>query len=57
MGIGGIGFLARNFLLILAPPYASPVLLMPLFPGALMLMIWLLRKGVDMPQWNARVNA
>ena len=57
MGIGGIGFLVRNFLLILAPAYASPVLLMLLFPGALMLMIWLLLKGVDMPQWNAQVNA
>ena len=57
MGIGGAGFLARNFLLILAPAYASPVLLMLLFPGALMLMIWLLLKGVDMPQWNARVSA
>lgn len=57
MGIGGIGFLARNFLLILAPAYASPLLLMLLFPGTLMLMISLLVKGVNMPQWNARVNA
>jgi len=57
LGIGGLGFLARNFLLILAPVYASPLLLMLLFPGALMLMVWLLGKGVDMPQWNARVNA
>ncbi|HET6855163.1 MAG TPA: DUF4386 domain-containing protein [Pyrinomonadaceae bacterium] len=57
MGIGGFGFLARNFLLILAPAYASPLLLMLLFPGTLMLMIWLLGKGVDMPKWNARVNA
>lgn len=57
MGIGGIGFVARNFLLILAPTYASPLLLMLLFPGALMLMVWLVAKGVDMPRWNARVNA
>jgi len=57
MGIGGVGFLARNFLLILAPAYASPLLLVLLFPGALMLMVWLLGKGVDMPQWDARVNA
>ncbi len=57
MGIGGVGFLARNFQLILAPPYASPLLLMLLFPGVLLLMIWLLVKGVDMSQWNPRVNA
>ena len=56
MGIGGLGFLVRNFLLILAPAYASPLFLMLLFPGALILMVWLLAKGVDMPQWNARVN-
>ena len=53
MGIGGTGFLARNFLLILAPAFASPLLLMLLFPGALMLMVWLLGKGVDIQQWNA----
>jgi hypothetical protein len=57
MGIGGLGFLARNFLLILAPAYASPLLLMLLFPGTLALMVWLLGKGVDMAQWNGRVNA
>jgi uncharacterized protein DUF4386 len=57
MGIGGIGFLARDFLLILAPAYAPAWLLMLLFPGALMLMIWLLSKGVDIRRWNALVNA
>jgi uncharacterized protein DUF4386 len=57
MAIGGIGFVARNFLLILAPAYASPVLLMLIFPGGVLLMVWLLVKGVDVPQWNARVTA
>lgn len=57
MSIGGIGFLTRNFLLVLAPAYASPLLLMLLFPGALMLMVWLLVKDVDLRLWNARVNA
>ena len=57
MVIGGLGFLGRNFLMILAPGYASPVLLMLLFPGTLILMIWLLVKGVDMQEWNGRVNA
>jgi hypothetical protein len=33
MGIGGIGFLARNFVSILASAYASPVLLMLAVPG------------------------
>ena len=57
MAIGGIGFVVRNFLLILAPAYASDVLLMLMFPGGLIMTIWLLVKGVDVPKWNARVNA
>lgn len=56
MGVGGAGFLVRNFLLILAPAYASPLLLMLVFPGALILMVWLLYKGVDVPRWNAMCN-
>src|SRR6266853_3282689 len=57
MGIGGIGFVVRNFLLILAPAYASDVLLMLMFPGGLIMTVWLLVKGVDVPKWNAKVNA
>jgi hypothetical protein len=57
MAIGGIGFVVRNFLLILAPAYASDVLLMLMFPGGLVMTVWLLVKGVDVAKWNARVNA
>ena len=56
MAIGGIGFVARNFLLILAPAYASDVFLMLMFPGGLAMTIWLLVKGVDVAKWNAKVN-
>ena len=57
MEIGGIGFVVRNFLLILAPAYASDVLLMLMFPGGLTMTVWLLVKGVDVPKWNAKVQA
>jgi hypothetical protein len=57
MAIGGLGFVVRNFLLILAPAYASDVLLMLMFPGGLILAIWLLVKGVDVTKWKAKVNA
>ena len=57
MAIGGIGFVVRNFLLIFAPAYASDVLLMLMFPGGLILIGWLLVKGVDVPKWNSKVNA
>ena len=57
MAIGGIGFVVRNFALILAPAYASDLLLMLMFPGGLILTIWLLWKGVDVAKWNAKVQA
>src|SRR5712671_1872452 len=57
MAIGGIGFVVRNFLLILAPAYASDVMLMLMFPGGVLMTFWLLVKGVNVEKWNARVNA
>jgi hypothetical protein len=54
MAIGGIGFVVRNFLLILAPAYASDVLLMLMFPGGLLLTVWLLAKGVDVAKWKEK---
>lgn len=57
MAVGGIGFVVRNFLMILAPAYASDVLLMLMFPGGLILTVWLLWKGVDVAKWNAKVKA
>jgi hypothetical protein len=57
MAAGGIGFVVRNFLMILAPAYASEVLLLLMVPGGLLMTIWLLWKGVDVAKWNARVEA
>jgi hypothetical protein len=57
MAIGGLGFVVRNFLLILAPAYASTALLILMFPGGLLLAVWLLVKGVDILKWKAKVNA
>ncbi len=57
MAIGGVGFVVRNFALILAPAYASDVLLMLMFPGGLIMAVWLLIKGIDVPKWNERADA
>jgi len=57
MAVGGVGFVVRNFLLILAPRYASDVLLMLMFPGGLLLAVWLLVKGVNVPKWKAKTSA
>lgn len=50
--IGGAGFMARTFTGVLAPAYASPVLLMPAGLAALALTVWLLAKGVDAAKWQ-----
>jgi hypothetical protein len=56
MAIGGFGFVARNLLFVLAPAYASETLLMLFFPGGLLLMGWLIVRGVDLEQWNERAR-
>ena len=55
MAIMGIAFTARTFLLVLAPAYASPLLLVIagiVFPA---LAFWLLVKGVNVERWRAMV--
>ena len=56
LAIAGAGFVLRNFLLILAPSYASTLLLMFMLPAGLILAFWLLIKGVDVSKWNAAVK-
>jgi hypothetical protein len=56
MAIGGAGFVIRNFLLILAPAYASEVFLVLMMPGGLVLTVWLLVKGVNVPKWEAKLK-
>ena len=53
MGLGGAGFVVRNFLMILKPAFASDMLLMLIVPGGLILTAWLLIKGVDQNKWRA----
>jgi hypothetical protein len=57
MAIGGAGFVVRNFAMILAPRFASDYLLVLMFPGGLIMAVWLLIKGVNVPKWEAKVNA
>ena len=47
MGLGGLGFFVRNFLLVLAPDHAPGVLLFLMAPGGLVLTVWLLVMGVE----------
>jgi len=52
--IAGLGFIARNLALVLAPQYASDAFLLPTFVAGISLMLWLFVKGVDVPQWEAK---
>ena len=54
LAIAGLGFVMRNFALVLAPAYASDVLLLPMTLAAVSLTVWFLVKGINVSQWEAR---
>ena len=54
MTLGGLGFVASNFTLVLAPAFPSGRLLLLMVPGALLLGVWLLVRGVDVAKWEER---
>jgi hypothetical protein len=45
--IGGGWFVLRSATYLLAPPYSSPLLLMPMALAGIPMMIWLLARGID----------
>ena len=53
--LGGLGFVVRNFALVLAPAYASDALLPLMALATLALMLWFFVKGVDASRWNQRI--
>jgi hypothetical protein len=57
LALAGLGFVAHNFLLVLAPAYASDFLLLPMFLAGVTLTVWFLAKGVDVPKWEAKAAA
>ena len=57
LGLAGLGFIARNFLLLLAPRYASDLFLAPMFLSVVALTVWFLAKGVDVTKFEERAAA
>jgi hypothetical protein len=57
LALAGAGFIAKNFLLVLAPAYASDFLLLPMFFAGVSLTVWLLVRGVDISKWEAKALA
>ncbi len=54
LALGGVGFVTRNFALVLAPAYAFSGLLLPMIIAAPLLTVWLLVKGVDVHKWQQK---
>jgi hypothetical protein len=54
--VAGLGFIVRNFVLVLAPEYASDLLLAPMSVAGLSLAVWFLVKGIDASKWEARAR-
>jgi hypothetical protein len=57
MMVSGVGFILKNFLFLLAPKYASNLLLVPVALAGVSLTVWFLTKGVDVPRWKERAAA
>ena len=51
--LGGASFIAKNFLVVLAPQYDLPYVIVPMFLAMVSLTLWLLIKGVDRARWDA----
>ncbi len=56
MALGGLGFVARNFALVLAPASPTSVLLLPMIVSGVLLAFWLLVRGVDAPKWEEKAG-
>ena len=54
LALGGLGFVARSFALVLAPAYPSSFLLLPTVLATVSLTLWLLVRGVDVAKWEEK---
>lgn len=59
MQIAGLCYLTNSFALIIAPTFADmlfPAIMIPSFIAELSLCLWLLVKGVNVPQWEKQAS-
>ena len=50
--VGGLSFVAENFLIVLTPKFNLPYLIAPMMLAMASMMLWLLIKGVDGVRWD-----
>ena len=55
--LAGTGFIVKNFMLVLAPAYASDYFLLPTPITVLVLIVWLLVKGINLDKWRECLGA
>ena len=55
--LGGAGFIAKNILVVAVPQYDVPYVLLPMFLAWCYWVLWLLIKGIDRAQWDAKQTA
>jgi hypothetical protein len=55
--LGGAGFIAKNILVVAVPQYDVPYVLLPMFLAWCYWVLWLLIKGIDRAQWDAKRTA
>jgi hypothetical protein len=55
--VAGVGFILKNFTLVLAPRYSSDLLLLPVFLSGLAVTGWFLTRGIDVSKWEAKAAA
>ena len=52
--LGGAGFIIKNLLVVLAPQHDLPFVVAPMLLAMAAMGLWLLIKGVDSTQWDAK---
>lgn len=57
LALGGLGFVAKNFVFVLAPAHDSAIYALPMFVAMVPLTLWLLLKGLDQKRWEEQQSA
>ena len=55
--LGGASFIVKNFLVVVLPQYDLPYVIAPLPLALVSMALWLLIKGIDRAQWDAKQGA